>query len=87
MGRNYIKIGGEIMKIKKEDRWMDIAKGLLVIVLIFPLLGELFTSKESKLLNPLGMYIKANKDYYATAFTLLAALLIPKRSDNTAGRD
>lgn len=37
------------MKIKKEDRWMNIAKGLLVIVLIFPLLGELFTSKESKL--------------------------------------
>ena len=74
------------MKIKKEDRWMNIAKGLLVIVLIFPLLGELFTSKESKL-YPLGMYIKSNKDYYATAFTLLAALLIPKRSDNTAGRD
>lgn len=75
------------MKIKKEDRWMNIAKGLLVIVLIFPLLGELFTSKENALLNPIGMYINDNKNYYAIAFTLLAALLIPKRSDNTAGRD
>lgn len=75
------------MKNKKENRWMNIAKGLLVIVLIFPLLGELFTSIKNALLNPIGMYINDNKNYYATAFTLLAALLIHKRSDNTAGRD
>lgn len=75
------------MKNKKEDRWMNIAKGLLVIVLIFPLLGELFTVRDNALLNPIGMYIRNNKNYYATAFTLLVALLIPKRIDNTAGRD
>lgn len=67
------------MKLSKKDHWKLVATTLIISVFIYPLLATKLSHLKCTRLRMVGELMKDYSQYFATVFTLLATIFLPKK--------